>query len=472
MPKYKQTKQSQKNITDHEILDKYININKELSTNENAKKNLSHNIKKSALNQKKQNELDNQNEILAKFPNILAKFPNILEKLENIDYDFVTDEQACHYFIIFDSLERYEDMFGIIIKYPRTISDYFAETSNKYKYNIENKWDGDLKKFIDMTPKEYKDDIRGVLIMNAYTNKGKLCKILKSKLCIENKIDNDIEISEEISDENTLSDNANDSDDMNKYNAVDIKITNSPLKDVIKLLMRLDRKSKELNTTAKEIERCAIEIKYILDRFEEDFGYDTMFDVFVKTCEKLGHTLGPLDQLIVQKLMDNGFQLPDTKMFDSNKNQTQNNHNEFQTPDGLKWNNMTNLSNEETNKAYAEIKCKKFIEHTIQTYFINDGDKKELMTNYIKTYLPSPDKQILVLQRATEKETIECGGLLKYYVQSIDEYANDDDVLSQFDFYKKVKVNINNLLFVMVLYPHDNMKGHIRCFVNVKYETK
>ena len=86
----------------------------------------------------------------------------------------------------------------------------------------------------------------------------------------------------------------------NIYENVDMM--NKIVENTVDVLINLDTESNQPNITAEEYDKLGTEIAKILNKFEEDFGIESMLNLFAFTSKKLGHTLGPLKQSIMDKL--------------------------------------------------------------------------------------------------------------------------------------------------------------------------
>ena len=75
--------------------------------------------------------------------------------------------------------------------------------------------------------------------------------------------------------------------------------------NIVSVLIHLD--TREANISAYEFGNRGIAIKNILNKVEDDFGFDFMIHLFMITSKQLEHTLGPLDISIVEKLTSVGY---------------------------------------------------------------------------------------------------------------------------------------------------------------------
>ena len=71
----------------------------------------------------------------------------------------LSELQLCQLFQMLDIQEKYENMFDLILKHPKMMT-ILEISSEEFYYNFEHKWDGDLKKFMEIIPKEYIEDIK------------------------------------------------------------------------------------------------------------------------------------------------------------------------------------------------------------------------------------------------------------------------------------------------------------------------
>jgi len=81
-----------------------------------------------------------------------------------------------------------------------------------------------------------------------------------------------------------------------------VDIMNKIVENTITVLINLDTESNQPNITTEEYDKLGTEITKILNKFEEKFGLESMLNLFAFTSKKLGHTLGPLEQSIMDKL--------------------------------------------------------------------------------------------------------------------------------------------------------------------------
>lgn len=72
------------------------------------------------------------------------------------------------------------------------------------------------------------------------------------------------------------------------------------------VLMQLDRESKAPAADKYTYGRCGVHVKSVLEKAEADYGTEYMVGLFAVTCLQLGHTLGPLEVSLLDKLVRNG----------------------------------------------------------------------------------------------------------------------------------------------------------------------
>lgn len=112
----------------------------------------------------------------------IKEMKNDLDKyLLFVRMDKLNDQDIGHLFLLLDNEKRYEDIFLLIIMYPKTISHKFETLSKKQKLNVQYDWDFDLSKFTRMTKDEYLQDIKNLLESNTIKNGNDL---------VDNKIKN------------------------------------------------------------------------------------------------------------------------------------------------------------------------------------------------------------------------------------------------------------------------------------------
>ena len=101
------------------------------------------------------------------------------ELLKEARNDFLPENELCSLFEKLDVEERYGDMFCLLTRYPRTISEHFEYTSEVLSYNLEHKWNGDLSTLSNMSAKEWKEDL---VSLAKLTSKYRLSKVIYGHL--------------------------------------------------------------------------------------------------------------------------------------------------------------------------------------------------------------------------------------------------------------------------------------------------
>ena len=82
---------------------------------------------------------------------------------------------------------------------------------------------------------------------------------------------------------------------------------------VIPVLKRLDRDGHAPGMEPQDFVRTGLCIKKVLDMVETDFGRKSMAMVVGCVSEMLGHSLSPLDNSIIKKLVAEGFDIGEIK---------------------------------------------------------------------------------------------------------------------------------------------------------------
>ena len=114
----------------------------------------------------------------------------MLDKLmKDASYDLLPENELCILFEKLDIAERYADMFYLLTKYLRTITKHFENTSSVLNYNLEHKWNGDLKTLsnmtqrvndqVRMTEQEWNEDL---VALAKRTSGYKISKLINNKL--------------------------------------------------------------------------------------------------------------------------------------------------------------------------------------------------------------------------------------------------------------------------------------------------
>ena len=82
---------------------------------------------------------------------------------------------------------------------------------------------------------------------------------------------------------------------------------------VFPVLKQLDTEGHAPDNDPKEYVRIGLCIKKVLDKVERDFGRKSMAMVVCCVSQLLGHSLSPLDNSIIKKLVAEGVQIGEIK---------------------------------------------------------------------------------------------------------------------------------------------------------------
>ena len=82
---------------------------------------------------------------------------------------------------------------------------------------------------------------------------------------------------------------------------------------VIPVLKRLDTEGHAPNNDPKDFVRIGLGIQKVLDMVERDFGRKSMVMVVGCVSQLLGHSLSPLDNSIIKKLVAEGVEIGEIK---------------------------------------------------------------------------------------------------------------------------------------------------------------
>ena len=81
------------------------------------------------------------------------------------------------------------------------------------------------------------------------------------------------------------------------------------LNTIVQVLSRLDSEANKPNISPEDYAHRGHAITKILNKVENDFGKIFMLNVFTFTNKTVGHTIGPLEPVIVNKLIDLGCKI-------------------------------------------------------------------------------------------------------------------------------------------------------------------
>ena len=79
--------------------------------------------------------------------------------------------------------------------------------------------------------------------------------------------------------------------------------------NIITVLVRLDSEAKKPGTSVEEFGKHAFAITKLLNKVTDDFGDGVMLKLFGAASKQAGHTIGPLEQSIVKKLVGSGLEI-------------------------------------------------------------------------------------------------------------------------------------------------------------------
>ena len=82
---------------------------------------------------------------------------------------------------------------------------------------------------------------------------------------------------------------------------------------IISVLVHIDSESKIPDISEEEFAKCAFRLTKVLNKLEKESGEHFMVSMFIAASKRAGHTIGPLDYRLVQKLVKNGCVLKNTK---------------------------------------------------------------------------------------------------------------------------------------------------------------
>lgn len=98
--------------------------------------------------------------------------------------DSLDEQSLIMLFERLDLVEKYSDMMRIAISYPEIICRHYDATCDLFKYNITNKWNGDLIETEIMTTDQWKMDLLTTIlrIENGYVDKSNFVELIREKV--------------------------------------------------------------------------------------------------------------------------------------------------------------------------------------------------------------------------------------------------------------------------------------------------
>ena len=82
---------------------------------------------------------------------------------------------------------------------------------------------------------------------------------------------------------------------------------------IISVLVHIDSESEIPDISEEEFLKCAFRLTKVLNKLEKESGEHFMMSMFIAASKRAGHTIGPLDHRLVQKLVKNGFVVKNLK---------------------------------------------------------------------------------------------------------------------------------------------------------------
>lgn len=81
--------------------------------------------------------------------------------------------------------------------------------------------------------------------------------------------------------------------------------------NIVSVLVRLDSEAKVPGISKEEFGKRGQALTKLLKKVGDDFGQQVMGRLFIDASKQAGHTIGPLDTSIIQKLVELGFKIND-----------------------------------------------------------------------------------------------------------------------------------------------------------------
>ena len=75
---------------------------------------------------------------------------------------------------------------------------------------------------------------------------------------------------------------------------------------IISVLVHIDSESKIPDISEEEFAKCGFRLTKVLNKLENESGEHFMVSMFIAASKRAGHTIGPLDYRLIQKLVKNG----------------------------------------------------------------------------------------------------------------------------------------------------------------------
>ena len=107
------------------------------------------------------------------------------DKFKLLEEDLLDENDIRELFKELDENEQYENMIYLIIMHPRILCPYYNQTQAHHKYNIEHKWNGDIRegKFHnEVTRDDIIYDLLSEFMDSPIHQNTKIEKLIKNKI--------------------------------------------------------------------------------------------------------------------------------------------------------------------------------------------------------------------------------------------------------------------------------------------------
>jgi hypothetical protein len=117
--------------------------------------------------------------VLIKYHNKMQSAGQLDKLMKDARLDLLTEQELWILFEQLDMVERYADMLSLLMKYTGSITKHFEATSAVFRYNLQHKWNWDLKTLGNLSEKEWHTDL---LLLAKRTYDYKISKLITDRL--------------------------------------------------------------------------------------------------------------------------------------------------------------------------------------------------------------------------------------------------------------------------------------------------
>jgi len=118
---------------------------------------------------------------LGKYNNKMQHDSQLDKLVKDAKLDLLSEQELWILFEQLDTSERYNDMLSLLMKYTGSITKHFEATSSVFRYNLQHKWNWDLKTLGNLSEQEWYTDL---LLLAKRTYGYKISKLITDRLKI------------------------------------------------------------------------------------------------------------------------------------------------------------------------------------------------------------------------------------------------------------------------------------------------